>query len=37
MPCNIAIFEDRRSEFDKLVYFDMFMKESVFHKYYFIY
>ena len=37
MPCNFAIFEGRSSEFAKLAYFDMFIKVSVFHKYYFIY
>ena len=36
MSCNFAIFEGRRSEFGKLGYFDMFIKVSVFHKYYFI-
>ena len=36
-PCNFAIFESRSSEFGKLGYFDMFIKVSVFHKYYFIY
>ena len=36
MPCNFAIFEVRSSEFGMLGYFDMFIKVSVFHKYYFI-
>ena len=36
MPCNFAIFEGRNSEFGKLGYFDMFIKVTVFHKYYFI-
>ena len=36
MTCNFAIFEGRSSEFGKLGYFDMFIKVSVFHKYYFI-
>ena len=33
-PCNFAIFEDISSEFGKVGYFDMFIKFSVFHKYY---
>ena len=36
-PCNFAIFEDISSEFGKLGYFEMFIKISEFHKYYFIY
>ena len=36
-PCNFAIFEGKSSEFGKLRYFDMFIKVSVFHNYYFIY
>ena len=35
-PCNFAIFECRNSEFGTLGYFDMFIKVSVFRKYYFI-
>ena len=33
---DFAIFESRSSEFGKLADFDMFIKVSVFHKYYFI-
>ena len=36
-PCNFAIFEGISSKFGNLGYFDMFIKVSVFHKYYFIY